>query len=48
MKKVLMPEWWTEVKYDVFGYTDATASWFVEVPEFGYSGYFNVKDLLTL
>jgi hypothetical protein len=51
--KVKMPKWWTESKKDVIGYTDKidtyccclTPSWFVEVPEFDYSGYFNIKDL---
>ena len=50
--KVQMPLWWTDGK-EVYGYTDGvdtfccctTAAWFVEVPEFDYSGYFNVSDL---
>ena len=53
MKKVELPKWWTEVDYPVYGYTDGvdtyccctTPSWFVEVPEFEYEGYFNKKDL---
>lgn len=53
MKKVILPTWWAETKKTVVGYTDgkttyccsAEPTWFVDVPEFEYSGYFNVSDL---
>ena len=53
MKKVLIPKWWAESDKDIIGYTDCedtyccctTPSWFVEVPEYEYAGYFNVRDL---
>ena len=56
MIKVKMPKWWTDVNHDVYGYTDAVdtyccdlqAAWFVEVPEFEYSGYFQAKDLVIV
>ena len=52
MKKVLMPEWWSEGE-KVYGFTDAEdtyccelqPSWFVTVPAADYEGYFHVKDL---
>ncbi len=54
--KVLMPKFWTEINEPVIGYTDGvdtyccclTPAWFVEVPEFEYSGYFNIKDLTVI
>ena len=50
--RVQLPLWFTEGEV-VFGFTDkvntcccsAEICWFVEVPEYNYSGYFKVKDL---
>ena len=50
--KVIMPKWWTNGEL-IFGWTDAVdteyrglqSAWFVEVPEYGYSGYFQARDL---
>lgn len=51
--RVLMPNWWLEVDYDVIGYTDGKETHccsvdtfvFVWVPELDYDGYFSSKDL---
>ena len=52
MINVIMPEWWTDGKR-VIGHTDGiatyccslTPAYFVNVPEYDYSGYFQVSDL---
>jgi len=52
VKKVLMPEWWSEGKR-LIGYTDAKdtyccetrPSWYVWVPAADYDGYFSKGDL---
>ena len=54
MKKVLTPTWWDKKQF--VGFTDCvdtfccctTPSWFVEVPECEYAGYFKVKDLTVI
>jgi len=54
--KVVMPDWWTESKKKIIGFTDnketycceMTPSLFVWVPKFDYSGYFHVKDLRVI
>ena len=51
--RVFMPDWWTEVDYDVIGYTDMVETHlcsfdtavFVWVPEFDYDGYFKSSYL---
>jgi len=50
--KVILPSWWTN-GVTIYGWTDAVdtyccelrPSWFVEVPEYDYSGYFFARDL---
>ena len=53
--KVKLPLWWSDGK-EITGYTDKVdtyccclcPSWFVEVIEFDYQGYFNSKDLTLI
>lgn len=56
MIEVIMPNWWTECAEEIVGYTDgvitfccsSTPTYFVEVPEFNWSGYINASDLNCL